>query len=366
MEHLEQEGHEATLVCPDPAPASFAGFEVTPVKSVTLSGFNVGIGSKRKAKKHLESFEPDVVHIASPFGSLGKAAIKATEDLDIASVAIYQTDIPRYAMRAGYPSLATLAEKRVADLHNRATVTLAPSTSSINDLMVYGVEESKIHLWRRGVDANHFTNDRRNTQQVQTLKQQLAPKGEVLILYVGRLAPEKRVERLSSLAGIANTKLVIVGDGPSRKNIENALGNQVNFMGEQRGHALADVYAACDIFVHSGTEETFGQTLQEAKASGLPVVAPASGGPIDIINSGVNGYLYAPESNLEMRTAVELLVKNVDLRQTMSQNARESVMYTSWDSLGRQLIDHYRQAISIKLTKDIGAVAFSGVESTFN
>ena len=103
-----------------------------------------------------------------------------------------------------------------------------------------------------------------------------------------------------------------------------------------------------DIFVHCGTEETFGQTIQEAQASGLPVVAPARGGPRFIIRSGHNGFLVNPDEPNAYRQVVIELINNPELRKTIGSNARTGVIDKSWSSNNAQLFDHYLNAIKIK------------------
>jgi glycosyl transferase family 1 len=127
------------------------------------------------------------------------------------------------------------------------------------------------------VDADRFTPARRSGPGVAELGARLAPQGEVLVGYIGRLAPEKRIDRLAALAGLPGIRLVIAGDGPSRGSLGRALAPLgATFLGRLDGDPLADTFAALDVFVHTGTAETFGQTIQEALASGVPVVAPAS------------------------------------------------------------------------------------------
>src|SRR5438067_2313906 len=130
------------------------------------------------------------------------------------------------------------------------------------------------HRWGRGVDTDHFRPSRRDEQ----LRAQLAPRGELLVGFVGRLAPEKNVLRLAALQGIAVIQLVVVGDGPNRRQLAKRLPEAV-FLGFKPGDALARAYASLDVFVHTGPFETFCHTVQDALAAGLPVTAPSAGGP---------------------------------------------------------------------------------------
>jgi phosphatidylinositol alpha 1,6-mannosyltransferase len=117
-------------------------------------------------------------------------------------------------------------------------------------------------------------------------------------------------------------------------------------MGELRGEDLARMYGAADMFVHTGNTETLGQVLQEAMASGVPVIAPRAGGPINLVRHGETGFLYDPDDPKDLRSKVEQLLADKDLRTRMGQLGLESVRSRTWPAVIDQLVGHYRSAIA--------------------
>jgi len=346
LKHLRAAGHEAIVVCPKPAPKRFAGFEVVTTNSIPFQGFNLGVPGPRKVLNVLTRFAPDVVHVASPAWTIGRTGLTSARLLGIPAVAVYQTDIPRYSRRFRNRLITQQTEQWMAQLHGHATRNLVPSTSSQRDLIRFGIDESTVHLWGRGVDTERFHPRRRQSDEVQALRAKiLGGRDRPIVGYVGRLAFEKQVERLHALRDLDAT-LVVVGDGPMRPALESLLPKDTVFLGELRGGKLANAYAALDVFVHSGSQETFGQTLQEAMASGLPVVAPAAGGPLDIVQHGETGFLFDPTSDADLRTSVERLVVDPHLRARAGARGRVAVEGRSWSAICGQLVDHYRAAIA--------------------
>jgi phosphatidylinositol alpha 1,6-mannosyltransferase len=346
LEHLSRRGHDAVVICPGPAPESFAGAQVIGVPSISYRQFPIGMPSS-KVIRTLSSFAPDVVHLASPF-VLGAAGVTAAGQLGVPSVAIFQTDVPGF-IRQHSPMAGGMfrgpAWRWIRRIHEQADLTLAPSSAAMEDLREHAVP--RLALWQRGVDGERFSPQRRSSPAVAQLRGRLAPNGEVLVGYVGRLSSEKRVERLVALAGLPGVRVVVIGDGPHRRTIERALlPTGATFLGWLDGEELASAYAALDIFVHTGTSDTFGQTLQEAMASGVPVVAPASGGPLDQVAPGLNGMLYGPEDDAGLRTAVAALAADLDQRRWMGTAARVGVERRTWEVLGDELIGHYRRVLA--------------------
>ncbi|MFQ3557783.1 glycosyltransferase family 1 protein [Streptomyces gramineus] len=344
--HLVDRGHAPLVVAPAPAPGSRLAAAAAPcpvvhVPSLPLPGYpqvRVALPSRRLAAALIEH-RADVVHLASPF-ILGVRGMAAAARLGVPAVAVYQTDLAGYA-RTYVGAGEAAAWRRIRSVHGAADRTLAPSTASIGDLEAHGVP--RVQLWQRGVDTVRFRPEFRD----EALRREIAPNGEVIVGYVGRLAPEKQIELLAGVCGLDGVKVVIVGDGPSRPHLTEALPGAV-FLGRRTGHDLARIFASFDVFAHTGPFETFCQTVQEAMASGVPVVAPAAGGPIDLVDHGRTGFLVPPRDAGAVREAVASLVADPATRAGFGAAARVTVEGRTWAAVGDQLIQHYEDVLAAR------------------
>lgn len=356
LRHLASAGHETLVIAPrdGEAPEELHGADARLLRSVPLPSYpQVRVVFARSARLAaiLRAFRPDVVHLASPF-VLGWQGLVAADQLRIPIVAVYQTDVVAYAEKYGMPRATALVRSHVTRLHRRATLTLAPSSASARQLHDLGVD--RVRRWGRGVDTALFHPGRRS----DTWRAEVAGRTRI-VGYVGRLAPEKQVEDLRAVVDLPGTTLVIVGDGPSRPLLEQALPGAV-FTGHLRGVALARALASFDVFVHPGESETFGQTLQEALASGVPVVATGIGGPVDLVRSSVDGWLYRPGDLADLRARVKDLVGDDAKRAAFAEAAAEAVRSRSWDAVCRELLTHYDEARVLRPIDDALAVPALG------
>ena len=350
-ELLARYGHHPLVIAPRPPARNrrqareedSCPFPVVRVPAVPLPGypgFRLGLPGPR-IRAALVRHRPDIVHLASPV-FLGAHGAAVARRLGLPAVAVYQTDLPSYARayhlgRAGQ----AFAWRWLRGIHNGAARTLAPSTVTATGLLGQGIDN--VWLWGRGVDTRRFDPAKRSFE----LRARLAPGGELIAGYVGRLATEKRVELLAGITTLAGVRLVIVGAGPAEAMLRQRLPDAV-FLGERRGEELAAAYASLDVFVHSGPYETFGQTLQEAAASGLPVVAPAAGGPLDLVADGVTGYLVPPSDPDAFTAAVARLAADPATRAAFGAAGRRKVLGRSWPVLTEELIGHYSQVLGTR------------------
>jgi phosphatidylinositol alpha 1,6-mannosyltransferase len=348
VDHLERRGHTALVVAPGPGPARCGRLATTPVvrvPSVALPAYRtlpVGIPTAG-VRRALEAFEPDVVHLAAPL-VLGEAAVRAAATMAIPAVAVYQTDISGFARRYKLGAASGTVWRWLRRVHNAAELTLAPSSAAEWDLRRNGIE--RVERWGRGVDLEQWAPSRRDESLRRTL---LGPVGRVLVGYSGRLAAEKRVGMLAAAADIPGVRLVVVGDGPARSRLQRELPT-ASFLGFRSGTELAAIVASLDVFVHTGPHETFCQAIQEAMAAGVPVVAPASGGPLDLVAHGRTGWLYPPDSPDLLRQAVTSLAGDPGLRASMGVAAAAQVGDRSWEAVGDELLGHYRRAVGATLS----------------
>lgn len=342
LETFKQREIDAMVIAPTSETAHHLGFAIHTVPSVEIKSFPVGIPSPTVSKA-LDEFQPDLVHLAAPFW-LGSHALDWCRRNSVPSVAVYQTDIAGYCSRYGLDFARPLVERFTAALHAPASISLAPTAEGAKRLQELGVEN--VAVWGRGIDTDLFHPERRDLAEVQVLRNQIAPNSELVVGFVGRLAPEKQIDRLLEVAALPNLKLLIVGDGPERSRLEKIFAPfDAYFAGFQTGLALANHYAAIDIFVHCGTEETFGQTIQEAKASGAAVVAPNQGGPKFLIEHGATGLLVDPDKIGGYQEAVVKL-REREFRTEISRAARESVLENTWARNNSALLEIYRKVMN--------------------
>ncbi|MFI8517931.1 glycosyltransferase family 4 protein [Streptomyces sp. NPDC085481] len=342
--HLVRRGHDPLVVAPavpgstPPGPDADAPCPVVRVPSLPLPGYpqvRVALPSRRVAAA-ITAHRADIVHLASPF-VLGVRGMTAAARLGLPAVAVYQTDLAGYArtyMGAG----ESAAWRRLRAVHGAADRTLAPSTAAVRDLEAHGI--GRIRLWRRGVDTERF----RPALRDEELRRALAPGGETIVGYVGRLAPEKHVDLLAGVAALPGARVVVVGDGPSEPGLRAALPGAV-FLGRRTGTDLARIFASLDVFAHTGPYETFCQTVQEAMASGVPVVAPAAGGPLDLVDHRRTGLLVPPDDPDALSEAVASLTAAPALRDAYGRAGRAAVERRTWAAVGDELIDHYREVL---------------------
>jgi glycosyltransferase involved in cell wall biosynthesis len=344
LQRMNEQGHQMILFGPPGGPAEYAGAEIVGVGGPRLPFYpelRVNI-PKRWVWERVQAFQPDVVHVVNPF-FLGPFGLSYAKKLGVPVVASFHTDVARYAQHYGGGFLSPLLWSYIRTLHNQASLNLCPSSFMLHDLRSRGFR--RMRWWKRGVDVARFNPGPRN----EAMRARLSgghPE-DFLVVYVGRQAPEKRLETIrDALFPSRGVRLALVGDGPSRGKLEEYFqGTPTTFPGFMKGDDLVAAYRAADVFLFPSTTETFGLVALEAMACRTPVIAANTGGVLDIVKHGVNGFFFEPDQPQQIAPLVHQLRDNPTLRDQMADQALEHARSRPWQATMDQLIDYYRLSI---------------------
>jgi glycosyltransferase involved in cell wall biosynthesis len=347
IEELAKTGDDMLVVAPrypDGGPDSYAGAPIyrvpgvpfPPYPRIKLSFAHPGVG------RALWRFRPDLIHAVNPF-ILGPGGIYYARRLEVPLVASYHTNVAAYARYYNLNFSYNAARWWTRQLHNRAEINLCTSAATMDYLLKEGVK--RIRLWPQGVDARRFHPDKASQVWRERLSDGYA--SERLLLYVGRLAPEKGIERLKAiLTGVPGTRLAIVGDGPARADLEREFsGTAAVFTGVLQGEDLASAYASADAFLFPSTTDTLGLAMLEALASGLPVIAARGGASHEIVSDEETGLLYEANSTPSLISAVRRLFSDEGFRAALARRARKTVEKRDWESSTHTLRGYYEEAM---------------------
>jgi phosphatidylinositol alpha 1,6-mannosyltransferase len=345
LRYLQRTGREVLVFAPDIAPQSIGTARVIPLPSLGLPmapESRMALPNSLIAQE-LSAFKPDLIHMFSP-ALLSVSGMQVGRYNRIPIVANYQTDLPAYAAHYGFPFMSQVIRDWLRFIHNGCHVTLVPSQWTAQSLQRDGFR--RLHRWGRGVSGHHFNPSRRTDAMRERLLNGRDP-SSLVVIYVGRLANEKRIDLLLEVAKLDGIALTIIGDGALRDELESQFaGTNTHFIGYLFGDDLACAYASADIFAFTGAVETFGQVVQEAMASGLPSVVINQGGVVDLVDHGETGYVVAGEREA-FANAVATLRDHPHLRLRMGHRARVIAESRPWEVILSQLEGHYREAIRL-------------------
>ncbi|MBZ0304246.1 MAG: glycosyltransferase family 1 protein [Anaerolineae bacterium] len=345
LDHLRSVGVEAIVFAPGPHPEEYAGHRVISVPGVPLPIYpevTMALPGQR-SREILEDFDPTLVHVMNPVLT-GLKGMRFARSLRKPLVASFQAHLMEMVRFYGLGALQEPLWYLHRYVYRKADYCLAPSRRIVSELESKGF--GQVGLWRRGVDVRRFSPDYADPAMREELSGGNPDK--VLLLSVGRLAPEKQVEQiLPVLDAVPNTHLAIVGDGPHRPKLEEVFaGRSVTFTGYKSGVELSRAFASADMFLFpSSPIETFGLVAAEALASGIPVVSSNVGGVPEIIEPGVNGYMFEPNDTAAMVAQVRELAENPERRRAMGHAAREAMCARSWAEVMNELLYTYERVI---------------------
>lgn len=349
IDRLLDDGHEVRVFGPLHAQNRYRGVKVVQIAGMPLPfypGLQISHADPRIAWE-LFRFRPDVVHVVGP-ASLGVLGAVAARGLGLPVVASYHTDLPAYLPRYGLGFARPVIWPAIRAVHGLAHLNLAPSTVTRDELEGHGIKP--VGIWRGGVDTARFRPEAASATMRLRLTEEARPDAvKALALYVGRIGPEKGLDRFFDLHdAIPGLHVAIVGDGPDRERLEKrARGRRFVFTGFLRGDELAAAYASADLFVMPSTTETLGFVVLEAMSSGTPVVAARAGGQLDLVSDGENGLLYEPGDPVDAIRQVETLIGNPSQRHHLGRQARKAAEGATWAGETRRLLAHYETAIDL-------------------
>lgn len=353
--HLQQLGHQVLVVAPEGGITTYNGAEVYGVSGLPLPMYpELKLALPRPAiGSALEQFKPDLIHIVNP-AVLGMAGLFYAKLWKIPLVASYHTHLPHYLKYYGFSMFEGLMWELIKLTHNQAQLNLCTSNAMVQELGEHGVE--RLALWQRGVDIEQFNPGLTSSEMRSHLTQ--GHPDSPLLLYVGRLSPEKEIEAIKPiLESIPDARLALVGDGPHREALEQYFADTPTFFaGYMSGKTLASAFASADAFMFPSKTETLGLVLLEAMAAGCPVVAAGTGGITDIVDDGINGYLFDPRDKNGAIAATQRLFSNAIERERVRTEARLEAERWGWKAATQQLEAYYlgvlnptKRPVSVKI-----------------
>jgi len=289
--------------------------------------------------EELNAFEPEIIHVITQ-GPLGFMGLQYGLKHDIPVVASYTTDFPNYLKFYGLGLFEKPVWLYLEYFHNNALLNYVPSRYSFDQLEQHGIRNKMI--WGRGIDVSRFTPQKRRSD----LRRTIAPGGEKIMLYAGRLSKEKKVDVLIEATQMLKdegqaVKLVLVGDGPHRQELQSLKVPEVYFAGYQSGEELQAYFASADLFVFASENETYGNVILEAMASGLPVVSVNSGGVRENLIDGTNGIAIETNKPAEFARKIQKLLSDEAAIEKLGRNAWQHAQNKDWENLFHLLYDSY-------------------------
>lgn len=346
LEHLDKRGHAALVFAPSGSPKTYANARVYSFRSVHMPFYPEMTISPPWAfvEDKLREFKPDLIHLVNPV-SLGLAGLRAAKLFQVPVIASYHTDVPGFAEHWKLGFLSDSIYRYARWIHNSVDLNVCPSEFTRRQLYDHNFE--RVEIWRGGVDVQLYSPEKRSAEMRNYLSDNQPERP--LLLYVGRVAPEKRIDRIIPiLKAFPEVRLAVIGDGPSKSDLQRKFaGTDTIFTGYLKGEKLAEAYASGDIFAFTGDKETFGNVVVEAMASGLPVLAPNSGGVTDLVIDRYNGRQYDPYQPDGILEAAREMIKDMRLSKEYGKRGRSLAEGRTWEITLDELLANYQKVLEM-------------------
>jgi glycosyltransferase involved in cell wall biosynthesis len=310
--HLLDRGAAVRVYSPTAKEPAFApAGDLVSVPSVRIPGrseYRFAIGLPGAVRDDVRAFAPTHVHVSCP-DLLGGRAQGLARSIGAPVVASMHTRFEAYPAYYHLDFLTPAIRRRLRTFYGGSDLVLAPNPPMAESLRDLGVAEDRLRIWGRGVDRDQFSPARRSAAWRRA---QGFARGEIVLLFFGRLVPEKGLDTFTAAVKALEhrgrgVRPLVIGDGPARARLEAELPGAI-FTGHLEGAALGRAVASADILVNPSTTEAFGNVNLEAMAAGLPVVSADVGSARALIEHGRSGLLVPPEEASAYADAVETLI----------------------------------------------------------
>ena len=302
------------------------------------NGLHVSYNPYSDIRRVLEDFKPDIIHNQTS-GPLALAIFRYAKKRNVPIVMTdhtypdnltQQVKLPKFAKK---PINAAMNAYFMSFLRRSEYATL-PTKQAITDLLPKNHHSFKVPVeaLSNGIDLSHFT---KGPASEEIYKKYAIPKNVPIILYVGRIDPEKSLDILVNsfkklIKEAPKAHLVMVGDGTAREKLEKMikrkkLDSQTHFIGRVIGDDLSQIYRTGTVFVITSKTETQSIVLMEAMASGLPAIAVNAGAVTELVKDGENGFIFEPNDTAGIASGIYTIISNKELREKMSKNALKMI-----------------------------------------
>lgn len=321
--------------------------------SLIYPGSRITLFNDNKFYQEIMDWHPDIIHTQTEF-SIFRIALKIALHLKVPLIHTLHTmyeDYYHYVINS--KKIAVMLIKRMEKIFfKRINYVIVPSNKVKNKLLELGYF-SKVKVIPSGIDLEMFNKRISLTEKEKLFKKFQIEKDELVLISVSRIGKEKNIEELINMMEIlvkdkVKIKLLIVGDGPDRNNLERLikekkLQSKVIFTGMIRHDEIYKYYQLGNIFISASTSETQGLTYNEAMASGLPLVCRDDECLQEIIDDGINGFKY--KNIREGKEIISKFVNNKKMIKEMGSNSKKMVLKFDKKLFGKNILDFYQDVI---------------------
>ncbi|MGN6268848.1 MAG: glycosyltransferase family 4 protein [Sphingomonas sp.] len=347
--HLLAAGAQVRIYSPTSKHPAFAATgDLVSVPAIPFPGergeYKIARGLPRRPRRDLEAFAPNIVHVSAP-DFLGGAAVRWAKKRGVATLASLHTRFETYPRYYGLAAIEPAIIALLRRFYARVDKVMVPGESMAALLREWGVA-TPIGIWSRGMNHDRFKPERRDLAWRRALG---IGDGDVALGFLGRLVKEKGLDIFAAVSRELQArrvphKVLVVGQGPAHDWFASQVPEAV-FAGFQSGNDLGRAVASMDVFFNPSVTETFGNVTLEAMAAGVPVVAARATGAVDLVDEGVTGYLVPPRDVSAYADAIQRIVAEPALRDSLGAAGHARAAGYSWEKANQAVLDAYLELL---------------------